>query len=576
MLEHKNLIDTFFAEFVIADDHKNSDYFALLRKLVEGRNNSTTREDRHFWQDAIDQAYTLLDNEIRTNEDKPLNPVKFGTSGWRGLIGKDLFVKSVVQVTMAICELYDDNAPAELHQALGVESREDAQKRGAIIGFDNRFGGDLLAGCVAEVLSGAGFIVHYAGESSTGVLSAALLELDAAFSINLTPSHNPMEYGGFKFNAADGGPAAKVITDRITANAERIIEEDQMPSGAPRPELIKDLDALACWQNFVRKGATRHKLDYDTIIEDFFKNDSVALAIDSVHGSSRIHIAPLFKNQESTRLITIRDNIDQTFGGIAPEPSPANMNLVREVLAGRSEPLKLGMVIDPDADRIRFTDGLEDIEMNKFGAAAYHYLHEHKKLAGLVAKSVATSNFANAIAKGLGEEVFESRVGFKEFKPIIDRALVYFEESDGISIIGHTPEKDAYIGLLLALDMTMSLNTPLSVYIKELEEKFGAFYPDRAAIAVAFKGADLQERLARLEQYRQGSRITVGDRELTISEVIDIDGRKMIMEDGSWLMIRPSGTEPKVRFYVEARTAGAKQDLFDTAHRLLVEAGIIA
>ncbi|MDF1578758.1 MAG: hypothetical protein P1P81_10000 [Desulfobulbales bacterium] len=574
MPEPKNSMESLFAEYVIADNHKDSDYFALLGKLVAARNNSTTDDDYQLWQEAIDKVYILLDDEIRTNEDKPLTPVKFGTSGWRGLIGKDLFVKSVVQVTMAICELYDDGNPAELRQALGVKSRKDAQNRGGIIGFDNRFGGELLAGCVAEVLSGAGFTVHYAGESATGVLSASLLELNAAFSINLTPSHNPLEYGGFKFNAADGGPAAEVITDRITANAARIIEDDLMPSGAPRPELIRELDSLANWRNFVRKGATHHKLDYDRIIANFFENDSVAIAIDSIHGTSRIHIAPLFKNQESARLITIRDNIDKTFGGIAPEPSPANMNLVRQALAERNEPLKLGMVIDPDADRIRFTDGIEDIEMNMFGAAAYHYLHEHKKLSGMVAKSVATSNFANAIAKGLGEEVFESRVGFKEFKPVIDRALVCFEESDGISIVGHTPEKDAYIGLLLALDMTMSLNRPLSVYIKELEEQFGAFYPDRAAIAVDLKGAELQEALAKLEKYRKGSRIMVGDRPLTISEVIDIDGYKMIMEDGSWLMIRPSGTEPKVRFYVEARTAGAKQALFDTAGRLLVEVGI--
>ncbi|MFO7606420.1 MAG: phosphoglucomutase [Desulfurivibrionaceae bacterium] len=576
MSEPKNSIESLFSEFVIADNHRDSDYFTLLRKLVLGRNSSPTGDDHQLWQEAIDKAYSLLDDEIRTNEDKPITAVKFGTSGWRGLLGKDLFVKSVVQVTMAICELYDDNAPAELRQALGVESRQDAQKRGGIIGFDNRFGGELLAGCVAEVLSGAGFRVHYAGESSTGVLSAALLELNAAFSINLTPSHNPLEYGGFKFNAADGGPAAKVITDRITANAGRIIEDDRMPSGAPRPELVQEVDALASWQNFVRKGASRHKLDYDRIIDDFFKNDSVAIAIDSVHGASRIHIAPLFKHQESGRLITIRDNIDQTFGGIAPEPSPANMNLVRQALAERSEPLKLGMVIDPDADRIRFTDGLEDIEMNKFGAAAYHYLHEYKQLSGMVAKSVATSNFANAIARGLGEEIFESRVGFKEFKPVIDRALVFFEESDGISIIGHTPEKDAYIGLLLALDMTISLNTPLSVYIKKLEEKFGAFHPERAAIEVDIHGAELQNALARLEKYQKGSSILVGDRELTVSEVIDIDGYKMIMEDGSWLMIRPSGTEPKVRFYVEARTPEAKEELFDTARRLLVEVGISA
>jgi len=575
MSDPRSSIESLFGKYVVQENHRDSDYFALLRDLVDGRGKNDGPENQHLWQEAIDKTYTMLEDEIRTNNNRPLTPVKFGTSGWRGLIGKDLFVKSVVQVTMAITDLYNDKDSPELGEALGIESLEDAQKRGCVLGFDNRFGGELLAGCVAEVLSGAGFIVHYAGESATGVLSAALLELNAAFSINLTPSHNPLEYSGFKFNASDGGPAAKVITDRITTNADRIIEEDLMPSGAPRPELIKEFNALASWQNFVRKGAEHHKLDYDLIVDNFFRNNSIAIAIDSVHGASRIHMGPLFKNRSCDRLITIRDNADQTFGGIAPEPSSANMNLVNEALALRRETLKLGMLIDPDADRIRFTDGIEDIEMNMFGAAAYHYLHEHNKLSGLVAKSVATSNFANAIAKALGEKVFESRVGFKEFKPVIGKALVYFEESDGISIIGHTPEKDAYIGLLLALDMTMTLKTPLSVYIKELEGKFGYFYPDRAAIEVKLRGDTLLKALAGLEKYRSGSKIKVGERELTINEVIDIDGYKMILEDGSWLLIRPSGTEPKIRFYVEARTADAREDLFNTARRLLVETGII-
>lgn len=569
-------IQALLDKFIIADNHPASDYFTLLRELVKGRNrNSASRRERQLWQEAIDRTYTFLESEIRSNQEPPLNPVKFGTSGWRGLLGKDLSCRSVAQVAMAIVAIYQGDLTAELRQALGVEALAEARRRGCVLGFDNRFGGEILAASVAEVLTGSGFTVHYAGESTTGVMSAALLELNGAFSINLTPSHNPLEYGGFKFNAADGGPAAEVITNLITDKAQRIIVDNLAPTAPARPELIRAFDSLTSWQNFVRRGASRHKLVYDQIIEEFFRNESVVIAIDAVHGASRIHLTPLFQDRSADRLIKLRDTIDPTFGGIAPEPSPANMNLVHGALAARSEPLQLGMVIDPDGDRIRFTDGRKDIEMNKFGAAAYHYLHEHKGLAGLVAKSVATSNFANAIAAGLGEEVYETRVGFKEFKPVIGRALVCFEESDGISTIGHTPEKDAYIGLLLALDMTMSLNKPLSLYIEELEEKFGAFHPDRAAITVNSKGEELQAGLARLEKYRAGTTMLVGDKEMLIAEVIAIDGRKMIMADGSWLLIRPSGTEPKVRFYVEARTADGRQALFDAARRLLTENGII-
>lgn len=572
----KSHIALLFNKFVIPDDPQQSDYFALLKELVAGRCRSCEKSEVwSLWQNAIAKVYSFIGNEISSNQGIPVSTVKFGTSGWRGLIGKDLFVKSVAQVTMAIIDLYQNITNVELQQALGVESLAEAQKRGCVLGFDNRFGGEILAESVVRVLTGAGFKVYFAGETATGVISAALLELHAAFSINLTPSHNPLEYAGFKFNAADGGPAAKIITDQITAGAAEIIRGNLLSTAAARKELIEEIDTLVCWQNFVRKGVGKHGLDYDRIIANFFANESIVLAIDSVHGASRVHIGPLFKGRSCDRLIKIRNNSDQTFGGIAPEPSSANMRLVGEVLATRNEPLKLGVIIDPDADRIRFTDGLEEIDMNRFGAAAYHYLHEHKNLSGLVAKSVATSNFANAIADGLGEEVFESRVGFKEFKPVIGKALVFFEESDGISIIGHTPEKDAYIGLLLALDMTMSLNKSLSVYIREIEAEFGAFHPDRAAVEVAMKGMELQEHLLRLAKYNVGATVVVGDQHLVIAKVIDLDGYKLILNDGSWLMIRASGTEPKVRFYVEARTAADRKDLLGAARRLLLECGVL-
>jgi len=570
-------IEELFAEFVNPVDHGRSDYFVLINSLVrKRRQNPPGSIEYDIWQAAIDRAYTLLADEIRTNPGPTTSPVKFGTSGWRGLLGKDLFARSVAQVTRAIIGLYDpDPTTHGLAEALGVSTLSEAQRRGCVLGFDNRFGGEILAHSAIDTLTGHGFTVHYAGESTTGVLSAALLELGAAFSINLTPSHNPLEYGGFKFNAADGGPAAPEITNLITANTATIVSGNHEEPLPPQPELVNHIDALAIWLTFVDHGRRFHSLDHNRIIDAFFADKDMVLAIDSVHGASRIHMDAFFDDRASERLIKLRNNADPTFGGIAPEPSSANMALVMDSLAARPEKLKLGVIIDPDADRIRFTDGSQEIDMNRFGAVAYHYLHERKGLRGLVAKSVATSNFANAIATGLGEAVFETRVGFKEFKPVIGRALVFFEESDGISIIGHTPEKDAYIGLLLAIDMTLTLRKSLGDYIREVEERFGTYFPDRDSITVSSQGEELLQALARLEHYREGDTFRIGDRDMTISKVIDIDGRKFILEDGSWLMIRPSGTEPKVRFYIEARNEAGRQDLFDTAQRLLAEIGLI-
>lgn len=571
---------------IVPQNHAASDYFTPLRELLGRRHQETDRSRRAAWQEAIARIYELLADEISSNRSVPVNPVNFGTSGWRGILGKDINRRSVRQVTQAIINIYRQAADEpELAAALGVKGLDEARQRGVILGHDNRFGGPVLASAVADLLSSQGFTVHYAGETTTGVISAAVLVTGAACSINLTPSHNPMEYGGFKYNAGDAGPAAAIITNRITSEANRLIvtdhrdppevSADDNTAAAPNPELIKPLASLACWQQLVRDNRQLHGLDYDAILAELNRRDDYVLALDCVHGASRVHLDSLLAGIPRRRLLRLRDQADPTFNGIAPEPSSANMALLHAALKERPEPLKLGAIIDPDGDRIRFTDGELEFDMNMFGAMSYHYLHEHKGKKGPVAKTVASSNFANSIAAGLGEEVFEPPVGFKEFKPIIGKALVLFEESDGISVIGHTPEKDAYIGLLLALDMLLHRPGGLASYLAEIQARFGEFFPGRGGVAVSKQGDALLEALAGLEHYRPGTSLPVGGRPRTIKELITIDGRKMIFEDQSWLMIRPSGTEPKVRFYVEARSEADKAELLAAAGDLLKEIGLL-
>ncbi len=319
-----------------------------------------------------------------------------------------------------------------------------------------------------------------------------------------------------------------------------------------------------------------HGIAYDDVIEKFAENENFVVVVDSVHGASRLHIQDLFCRTTSSRLVQLRENDDVTFGGVAPEPSSENMIGTVAALQRRDEKLKLGAIIVPDGDRIRFTDGTVEISMNQFGAMAYHFLHEWKKKKGMVAKTVATSNLANSLATSLGEEVYEPRVGFKEFKPVINKALVCFEESDGISIIGHTPEKDAYIGLLLALDMIQTTGKNLGEYLEEIENTYGFFYPARDAISVTLEGEKLHTALAGLAKYQQGSSVEIGGELKSIAKVIDVDGRKILFEDGSWLMIRPSGTEPKVRFYVESRSPDGTEALIRAAKDMLREVGLLS
>ena len=574
-------METLAAGYIRKGDHDSSDYFGLIKELVRRRNMYAKGTDEFGgWQEEIDRIYTLVRDEIVSNQARPRTPVKFGTSGWRGIIGKDLFIKSVHQVTQAIVTVYREvERNAELAEALGVKTFSEAQSRGCVVGFDNRYGGELLAQGALDVLAANSITVYYAGESTTGVLSAALLERNAAFSINLTPSHNPLEYGGYKFNGSDGGPASSLITGLITEKAGEIINNDTPIAVSRDRSRVKKLDSLEAWISMVRKNRRRHGLDYDAITAGFARDKDVVLAVDCVHGASRLHIRKLITGGAAEvphdRLIILRGESDPTFGGVAPEPSSTNMKPVMQVLAARPEPLKLGAVIDPDGDRVRMTDGTVEIDMNLFGAMAYHFLHEYKGLPGMVAKTVATSNFANRLAEDFGEEVFESKVGFKEFKPVIGRALVYFEESDGISVIGHTPEKDAYIGLLLGLDMVMTLRRNLGEYLHEIQEKHGFYFPAKDGVVVSSQGKELTAKLAHLEKYAAGRVIRVGDEERTIARIIDVDGRKMVLDDGSWLMIRASGTEPKVRFYVEARDRKKQAALFAAAKAMLAEIGLL-
>ncbi len=553
------------------------DYFLIIKELVKQREEQPVKSQSYLaFQEQINTVYDQVRLQVINNDQHPRQPISFGTSGWRGVIGTDIFVKSVDLVTRAIIDMYgaiDQNS--DLKAALGVQSPAEAKERGCVLGFDNRFGNEILANHIKAILTGHGFNVHYAGESTTGTLSAAVLELKAAFSINLTPSHNPLQYAGFKFNAADAGPAAPVITDWITKRANDLLDQ---PSPAPipaRPELCHACDALLLWKSLVGKGRALHSLDYDSIMARFSQRQDVAVVVDCVHGASRVHVEELFAGIKTPRLQFLRKQADPTFGGIAPEPSTANLALLRNALATMAEPLKFGVIMDPDADRIRFTDQHTEITMNQFGAMAYHFLHEVKGKKGMVAKTVATSNFANAIAQALQEEVFEPKVGFKEFKPVIDKALVCFEESDGITVIGHTPEKDAYIGLLLALDMVLTLNKTLGDYLAELQQTYGLYVPDKDGVTVSQQGKALTGTLAGLDRYSEGVVLDVGGQQRTIVKTITIDGHKLILDDDSWIMIRPSGTEPKIRFYVEARNHEGKNALFATARTMLHELGLL-
>jgi len=513
---------------------------------------------------------SVIEKFARENT-KPASVV-FGTSGWRGEIGTDFTFNNVRVVTSAIITMFKSNDRSVM-QAIGVSDFEEIKKRGIIVGHDNRFLGYDFAMEVIGLLQKEGIKTWYAGESPTPEFSAGIEMLHAACSINLTPSHNPANYAGFKFNPSDGGPAGPEITAKIEEIANTMMKRNPVLQPI-KSTAIEKVDLTQLYIKFITE---RRILNIERIL-DFVNKEDCIVCIDNVHGSTRGRFERILGNNEKIHYRRTED--DYLFGGIAPEPSEINMQGVEKILKESTSRFKLGVLMDPDGDRIRHADGNMQIPMNYFGAMAFHFLHVHKGISGIVAKSVGTSNFVNAIAEKLRVTIRETKVGFKNFRPYMlkessaiggEKAIVVFEESDGISAYNHTREKDAIFGVLLAIEMMAVTGKNLSEYLKYLMDEFGYFYPDRSGISVdpTLVGEPLIKRLSNIkEQYKKGTVIQIGKNSRTVKDVITVDGTKLVFDDGSWLMIRPSGTEPKVRFYIEARTVEGKKAVFEGAKKI--------
>ncbi|MEW6740448.1 MAG: phosphomannomutase [Nitrospirota bacterium] len=503
--------------------------------------------------------------------------IVFGTSGWRGEIGTDFTFNNVRIVTSAIIEAFKSNDKSFM-EAMGVSDFDDIKRRGVIVGHDNRFLGPDFSMEVIGLLQKEGIKTWYAGEAITPEFSAGIEMLNAACAINLTPSHNPANYAGFKFNPSDGGPAGTEITSKIEDIANRMMKEGARVESQASRAVVERIDLTELYIKYIKERKT---LNIERI-KDFINSEDCIICIDNVHGATRGRIQRILG--ENPKIKYLRTEDDYLFGGVAPEPSEKNMAGVEKVLSRSNEKFKLGAIMDPDGDRIRYAaryiDSIMQIPMNYFGAMALHFLNVHKKFPGVVAKSVGTSNFVNAIAAKLGIPVKETKVGFKNFRPYMlktvpEKAIVAFEESDGISGYNHTLEKDALFGLLLAIEMMAVTGKNLSEYLKDIMDEFGYYYPDRSGIAVdaSLVGEPLIKRLSVIkEQYKTGTVINIGGSNRTVKDLITVDGTKIVFDDGSWLMIRPSGTEPKVRFYIEARTEKGKKAVFETAERMTKEA----
>jgi phosphomannomutase len=523
----------------------------------------------HSLPPEVRQACVLAITRIREFQGRlarvSLHPttVVFGTSGWREAIGEGFTVENVHKVTRGILSMMGTKT---FLTACGFPDFGAARAAGLLVFRDNRFMGPEFMEAAMRELAQAGVRIHDAGECPTGVGSALVTELHAAGSINFTPSHNPMEYAGIKFNPADGGPADTDITSLIEKKSNALMRPGTRftRADADFTSLRTIVDAAALFTAFVEKKSK--VFDLPALRRWLLENrGDLRIVVDNMHGSSRGYVQRLLGEETVTALRAadalrfVNTDEDFSFHGVKPEPSAKNQAPLMDILRASGRRLCLAVALDPDADRIRFADARLDLDMNRFAAVAYANLLR-KGVRGGVATTMPSSGFAAEIARQSGEKVFEEPVGFKHFRGPLSSggAVMAYEESDGISFIGHTLEKCALAGFLAALDAMAVSGRNLSDLYLELRGRYGYFYPGKGGADV--KGVSVEAwqkyRAAVMEVLQGGlvsvgDAIRVGDNLKTVTNKNTADGLKLVFADRSWILLRPSGTEPKFRYYYE-------------------------
>jgi len=451
-------------------------------------------------------------------------PIKFGTSGWRAIVA-DEFILSNIRLAVAGVAAYVKTQP-EPHRVL--------------VGRDPRFLGESFVEHAAQVLAAAGVAPIVVPEAApTPAIAYAVQTLKTSGAINFTASHNPPEYNGIKFSTADGAPALPEVTKQIEdAVAALVAKGGDIPSGMG-DGIEQKFETVDVKPAFLKRVA--ELIDLKAIAKSGIK-----VVVDPFWGAGRGYSSDLLR-EAGVAVETVHDFRDVLFGGHAPEPSD---ELLGDAKAKMKETgAHLGIATDGDADRFGILDADGTfIQPNYVIALLFDYLVETRGWKNGVAKSVATTNLINALADHHQVPLYETPVGFKYIGELIndDKIAIGGEESAGLTIRGHVPEKDGVLAGLLVAEMVATRGTSLRAQLDALFAKVGSFYPNRENFHLT---QEAKERFTH--------KLKVDPTELSGRKVIQVvrtDGLKLILEGGSWVCYRLSGTEPVVRAYTEARS----------------------
>lgn len=458
--------------------------------------------------------------------------ISFGTDGWRAVMAREFTYDNVALVAQSIADHVNSQGKGG---------------RGIVVGYDARFLSEQFAALVADILGANGIPVLVPNrDTPTPVVAYTIKARNLAGAVMLSASHNPPEYHGIKFIPDYLHPALPADTDPIVA---RIGELQKDPSavktGGPKPETIDPKpDYLA---------HVRQLIDLDAI-----GAAKLTICVDPLYAAGRGYLADILREAGAT-VHTIHDERNPLFGGSLPEPNAKNLKPLGELV--RSTGAHLGLSMDGDADRFGMVDGDGDyITSNQVIALTlWHWVATRGK--GPVVRTVPTSGMIDALARELGIDVIETPVGFKWVGQAMKahNAIVGGEESGGLSVRGHIPEKDGIVADLALTEMVARTGRTPKDILAEIERKTGKFLATR--IDVKLPEASKVALMARL---RDETPTTLAGQK--VASVNKADGVKMVRDDGSWLLIRPSGTEPLVRCYLEARSDAGVAELTDAVH----------
>ncbi|MEW6458199.1 MAG: phosphoglucomutase/phosphomannomutase family protein [Bacillota bacterium] len=447
--------------------------------------------------------------------------IKFGTDGWRGVMAADFTFANVALVAGAVADF------VSAHNLAG---------RGVVVGYDNRFLSDRFADTVAGVLTGRGVRVYLGRKAlPTPVVAFAVHHLKAGGAVMLTASHNPPEYNGIKFIPEYAGPALPEITDEI----EEYILRRQRSGTIP-----------ACGANGPARELTDPSRAYAEHVLKLIDTESIGKAemrvvVDPLYGAGIGFLEEMLSGL-GVRVDSLHNHRDPLFGGSLPDPSAAKLETLRDTVL--REGAHLGLGLDGDADRLGVIDADGTyISPNQLLSLVYYHLVTSRGWSGPVARTVATTHLVDRIAADCGQEVVETPVGFKYIGQALMEhgCIVGGEESGGLSIRGHVPEKDGILAGMLAVEMVAAHGKSLKTLLEEVGDKYGRLYSERLDVHT---GADrkprIMENLRRLEPDSLAGQPVAGR--------FTVDGTKLVLESGAWVLIRASGTEPVFRIYTEA------------------------